>query len=418
MGDFDYTCAISGLPIGAGDKVRYLLISSSPYTSESCLMSSSWFPRTFPIKAEYNDYGSVENVEEGIGRDLWMEGLKLDMASCGIGDNTCHDVPTSKYMSFNDLLSAIIEGRVLVSRNYDRYNYASNLKRYRPKTPVGVPTMQRVRKILVKNKFKICTEFCGEGYIISKLRYGTICIRCSGYGKDAYGKEMYGRDIEFLLRLLPYLNQEYTTVIKAGDGSHRVELMVHVRPGTKDFHGSRKDKKTPLHVNHMMIREDVWQQLLQTPVEDNYGQSIATVEDHKQAIFDLYEKGYQIMVAYKNAETGSVEKDRLRFELNYGLDRDYNNLISPFVCKSEIPFTVGLGEHWKLLLEKCLPLEDVKHVLEAIAEFVHVWKVISKLRIAWHPSTSCGPQYGEWKSHQDFLHKLLVVVDQEVLTVT
>src|SRR4051812_23628121 len=104
MGSFSYTCGVSRLPIHAGHKVRYMLLTQNPYNdSTKCSPNDWWFPRSFPLRAEYNDYGSVENVEEGVGRELWMEALKIDLVSVGTGDNSIHDVPTSKNMSWDEL---------------------------------------------------------------------------------------------------------------------------------------------------------------------------------------------------------------------------------------------------------------------------------------------------------------------------
>jgi hypothetical protein len=70
MGSFDYTCAISGLPIAGGEAVRYLLLTQNPYHrgvkagSFVCYSTDHWFPRVFPIRAKYNDYGS-EVIEQG-----------------------------------------------------------------------------------------------------------------------------------------------------------------------------------------------------------------------------------------------------------------------------------------------------------------------------------------------------------------
>ena len=79
MGCFAYTCAISGLPIDSGDKVRYLLLTKNPYFSHAgsiVMPDGEWFPRTFPIKAWYNDYGSVEHIDDIFGKQLLLDGFK------------------------------------------------------------------------------------------------------------------------------------------------------------------------------------------------------------------------------------------------------------------------------------------------------------------------------------------------------
>lgn len=121
MGSFDYTCAISSLPIHAGDKVRYILVTENPCGergSRACGPYDSWVPRTFPIKGEYNDYGTIETYAEGLGANLVLDGFKLDLITRG--DNRYHDVPVSRDTTFPELLNAIRGGRVLV-REYCRF---------------------------------------------------------------------------------------------------------------------------------------------------------------------------------------------------------------------------------------------------------------------------------------------------------
>jgi len=119
MGSFNLTCAISGLPIPGGTKVRYFLLTEAPdKKSAPVYIHEVWGPRNFPLKATYNDYGTVEKVEEGPARDAWMLAFKRDLVEVGQGDNSYHDLPTSKDMTFDHLLHAIRERRVMVQRNY------------------------------------------------------------------------------------------------------------------------------------------------------------------------------------------------------------------------------------------------------------------------------------------------------------
>ena len=103
MGSFDYTCCVSGLPISDGTPIRYLLLTENPYNSpaeHTCYIDDRWALRTFPLRAEYDDYGSVQIVQEGLLRDIWLEGFKRDLVERGTGDNSCHDVPVRKDMTF------------------------------------------------------------------------------------------------------------------------------------------------------------------------------------------------------------------------------------------------------------------------------------------------------------------------------
>ena len=62
MGCWNETCGFSQQSIGAGEKVYAFLILSGPQ-SKSVYANGSAEPMSFPLEAEYNDYGTIENVK-------------------------------------------------------------------------------------------------------------------------------------------------------------------------------------------------------------------------------------------------------------------------------------------------------------------------------------------------------------------
>lgn len=418
MGSFSYTCTISGLPIEAGDEVRILLLSESPYNEMVCTINDRWFPRGFPLKAKYNDYGSVEEVEEGPARDLWLDALKIDLRKRGWGDNSAHDVPTSKDMSFDDLLNAVQEGRVKVRDNVGDSTIEKRVERfYKDGVPKGVPTLKRIEKVIADASLSSFGGWGKEGYLVDVPQYGTVRIRWHGEG------EKYGKDAEALALVQPLLD-EYAAVIRAGHGSyaHDAEMLVFVKPGTKDYHGSSKEKKKSLLVQQAMIREDVWQALCAgsldrsdfPPYKDG---APYTIKDYRVFARDFWDKAFKNVKAYKVHEedlskalsTDPSKKDLLqslrevRCSL-YFVSTDRDNPIGGWVGKDAIPFTVGVGTNFQLMLEKYLAggvtEEQLNSWLDTVAEFVFVHIAIMPLRYWWRPSFSCGPQYGQWEQHE------------------
>jgi len=67
MGCYNYTCAVSRLPILSGDPVVLMLIAKNRFhknlkPNDSLFEPSAvWEPFGFPIYAKYNDYGWVED---------------------------------------------------------------------------------------------------------------------------------------------------------------------------------------------------------------------------------------------------------------------------------------------------------------------------------------------------------------------
>src|SRR5262249_20739841 len=114
MGSFSMICSASGLGISAGTPVRCLLLTASPY--EDADPRKTWIVRTPPLRAVYNDYGSIERVHKADAfiAKLWLRGLREDVVVKGLGDNECHDVPVKIDMSFTQMLTAVQEGRLEV----------------------------------------------------------------------------------------------------------------------------------------------------------------------------------------------------------------------------------------------------------------------------------------------------------------
>lgn len=387
MGSFAFTCGVSGLPIEAGDPVRFLMLTKNPYhdgAKNSCYMHDLWFPRTLPLKGVYNDYGSVEDVEKGAAQDLWLEGLQIDLIERGIGDNSCHDVACKKDMTFNELLEALWEGRVLVERearlerNLDRelkrllkdlspdlrQKLNLNLEHKEAPTterPIGIPTMRCIEKIIIDSGRTVSPET----YLVDELKYGTVRVRWGTYG---------GTGVEQLKALLPRL-REYACMIRAGDGSyaHHAELIIAPKPGTKDWHGSSDaSSKNPLPVGLIMIREDVWQAMLDGKIE---------VYEGKTCMLDFAEVRKRVSEAHAQ-ETEKHSRNEWRMD------------------RSAVPFTISIAEHIQLM-ERKGPLSE--EFVTLIAEFLFVQAVLGNTRYQWRLSSSCGPQFGEWKKHIAFL---------------
>lgn len=161
MGDFNYTCAISGLPIGGGDNVRLLLLQSSPFSDRGNYANGelSWYIRALPVRGEYSSYGSVNELDPAdvAIQQNWLEGLKVDLREKGWGNNTAHDVPTKKGMSFDELLSALGEARLAVrpelrtaKENREYHAWLDKHIKSRTKRAKGIPTMRRIERIIAK----------------------------------------------------------------------------------------------------------------------------------------------------------------------------------------------------------------------------------------------------------------------------
>lgn len=325
MGSFAFTCAISRLPIEAGDRVRYILLQSSPFSDSGNYARGelSWYIRALPVRASYNDYGTIEDIEPddvAICQN-WLDGLKIDMIEKGWGDNTCHDVPVRHEMTFDELREALWERRVEVRpelrADEERRAFNERIRSLMKPKPIarGIPTIRRIEAAIRRSgnftytvntdntvhgpggKYTYvppkdeknysaeydpragfgcaervdgadeawCIDATGIGneshkLIVDQLRRGEIRVRLGGYGR---GPEESMR----MSHLAAKLRRKYSVMLSPGEYGH-AQLIIHPKPGTKDgdhcfdFH-TRTDSGKPrsCHIAVAMVREDVWQAL-------------------------------------------------------------------------------------------------------------------------------------------------------------
>jgi hypothetical protein len=79
MGCWNGTCGVSQLPIHHGEKVRLFFLVPNNYKEHPNTMVHStalYEPGWYPIRAEYNDYGSVENIVDDWNSRFVHEALK------------------------------------------------------------------------------------------------------------------------------------------------------------------------------------------------------------------------------------------------------------------------------------------------------------------------------------------------------
>lgn len=134
MGCWNETCAVSKMAIYAGEPVRFLPIVQNAWhfeeqggfpNGESPLLlkgssgvyiSDLWVPFCLPIRGEYNDYGTIENIPENTQQDKaelsqFIEAFKKNAIPLELGENEYHDTPLKNF-TLEEILEALQEGRV------------------------------------------------------------------------------------------------------------------------------------------------------------------------------------------------------------------------------------------------------------------------------------------------------------------
>jgi hypothetical protein len=311
MDSFSMICSISGLGISAGTPVRCLLLTASPYGDDD--PRKTWIVRTPPLRAVYNDYGSIEDVhkEDAFIAKLWLRGLREDVVEKGLGDNSCHDVPVAIDMSFNDMMAAIQARRLQVSQ--DAKHFWRSPRRGPGSDKAYIPPLMRRVEQLLESQFpgSVSRHAEHDKYVVDepvphmvRVRFGAYqhgeeCLAALEIARRVVEGYALGPSAEGVLvgpsteggtveadegrklgpRGLPMLTK-LTGVITAGSGRYAdsADLLVFPLPASTDEHivgpqwdmapGQPADGNKVLRVGLAMIREDVWQALIAYPHGD------------------------------------------------------------------------------------------------------------------------------------------------------
>ncbi len=411
MGSFASTCAVSGIPLESGDPVRWYLLTENPYEDNLvCYSHDMWFPRSWPVRAEYNDYGSIESYDDKCPSIVSIvEALKHDMVERGMGDNSCHDVPTARGMSFDATLDAVWEKRIQVSRDVDTLTFMNPemealMARGRerrgaeaePKRLRGYPTLRDVEETLKNAGISVVTAdpstntHGGKAFMVDELEPGMCRVRINGFGEDETKLE----------KLLPLLQEHYAAALTVGSGSYansaEIRLMPKVMKRERDEHvswGRENTREKPLDVYQAMIHGDVWDELMKTKVGKGWDEKV-------KVGFDEYRADAQKHWDETEKRKKSTLDDMLA-RLGGG---EHDTHVGSLVAKSVIPFTVGLSEHWKIATgqkAKKFNAKQVDEFLSDVAGFSLLHAILPVVRYWWRPSFSCGPQFGEHKKHAE-----------------
>lgn len=155
MGCWNETCAISKLAINYGEPVRFLVIAQNAFSVENarfggywqpispgksgCYISDLWTPLCFPIRGNYNDYGSIDPT--GSAEEL-NQFVSLIKDTCILPDPVGNDieeveedldVPLTniKDATPDEIFEYLQDGRLFI-------NYHSALPQYSDRVvPVG-----------------------------------------------------------------------------------------------------------------------------------------------------------------------------------------------------------------------------------------------------------------------------------------
>jgi hypothetical protein len=385
MGSFNSTCIVSNLPIEAGTPIRFLALARSAFEPDGnthiCCVGGRWQIFGVPIQGKYNDYGSVEDLQEGFTTDLFFEGLKRYSVEKGVGDNQAHDVQVRADMEPEGWLEALWEGRVEVLDSRPGKGPWTA-----PEPGPGVPSLKKIEEVLKKAGLPTVNTYGAEGYVIDEAASGYLRIR---YGRSS--------DSETELNaVLPFLHAAgYAAMVTVGTGNyanHAEVLVAPLPPKDPNQHiivqGLKQDREyNPIRpVSQAMIREDVWQLLLAMKIK-HWNGSVYTAQYVRELATQYVEAEIERKAHFESLtqeqRVDYLRKDRLG---------DFEPPAKP---------TFAFREGYRLAAELSPSPEALKQYALDLADLIFVQLAYSTLYGQWHP-TSNGSQEGHWDLQRAF----------------
>ncbi len=391
MGSFSATCAVSGLAIPGGARIRVVLLTANPY-------GEGWDLRAPPIRAEYNDYGNIENLrpEDAVITRLWLQALDVDLVEQGVGDNQCHDVATRRGMSFEALCEALQEGRVLVRQDAkdfwhppsdDRDITVGDIHKERIQAHLDAwrPTMANVEVVL---------GGLAELLHIDQPAGNVVRIR----------KPAFGDTHDLLGAAREKLHGPFSVAMTAGSGNYGfdTELLVFAAPGPdRSFAGPVWENKTDdrhLAVRWAFVREDVWDGFLAEASPSWMGDG--TIDERIAQVFEAWCK--------LEEETPRLQKrgQAIHFANLSSLTRE---------AVPSVPGALNLDAHLAMLALSGFSEGDKLHGVQMIAELLHVNGFLRDARQKWQPFNAlAGAQFPEWKDQLRYLEVVTAIAQKEL----
>ena len=356
MGSFSLQCSLSGLPIGEGDAVQYLLLTQDPWNRRG----ANWIPRGFSVRAHYADYGRVEVLPEdqNMAADwlpsIWLEWVKQE----GI------EVPKT-VQDITDLWDHRVMPQVWAGGVI--HPHEKN-----PPLPLGVPTRQRVQWAMKEAGFTLGYH----DYQVKGLGQGEVVVSINQ--QDPLSP------LRAVQAALPW-----PSIVRAGSHSRDCcaepkELLVVADPGCSwaNSGAPRKSKGRRLDLQQAMVRQDVWDLLVSL-----------------------------------SADTLEGVRDLVRSTPVTG---DYWRLVDPpwvhgILLRSACPAVRTISDHFQqeFHLHEGKLEEDF---IQRVAEFLCLRDPLYQFGLQWRPPSNGGPQCPEWEPHHGWLQRLAALAAAQVDT--
>lgn len=363
MGSFKLKCTLSGVPIGANDPVKVVLLSYYRYRSSPG--GGPWVPFSHPIDGIYDTYGKASRVnDQDPLANLTLEYLRGKLKEKPWGENLCHDVPVTKEQGFLEILDTIFreEGRVELL-DWDNP----------PKATEGIPTWKGIQKILDDSGL--------VGFTTNQIEPGIIRVRST-----EYSNVKWDRVVESLTPLYdvvkrvdgsrPWVqvtnkgwNLESHIDRESNDRLNHLRDILEKNGGHKGY--GRKIFK-PRKVSAAMIRAEVWDKMVALGGKDFGWGSPSGVDTFVEMARDVAKRGVKLLQSKEFSSTWEMEalfRDHGWFLENYeGVERLFLHYI----------------EHLK---KGTMSWGDLDRIARGLGETMIISSYMRLMGMMWSPAT-------------------------------
>jgi hypothetical protein len=410
------------------------LLVGSPY-GRSDRHGDAWAFRSIPFRAEYNDYGSIENVhpEDQFLVDLAIAQFNRDAIEIPQGENPYHDPPVTKGMPAEGWWETLWEGRLQVRDLHGRRKV---------KVPKGTPTWRRVQKLLgrAESKGKII-----PGSTANRIAYGMV--RVSYHGDYLKRGEWYAavrplleRRYKVTERYKYGLKYHQDCLEKSPDKDYAVYGDVWFEVAPKDgpyppvnpAHVSREARILDACENGMgsirrtrsycdikwaFIREDVWQSVLPLGGPNYTGwRDSPSVESEKEKLRTAIAKASEYAKVWERYLAIPMGEDRAEAlkDIDFSVIRGEESCLEDTCYYLKCDYgREGMARQVKDMMDlrakgETTP-EQMDRLVQAVAEYAVIRMMMHVVCIATVP-THGGPQDGAWEAHKAFHAALAPVV--------
>lgn len=196
MGCWNETCAISFLPIRAGEKIKMLCLENMVYDDETgktvCYSTDLYSPLCFPISGTYNDYGGIEDVDlNGMEVKIFLEVIHSRLIPMSKGKNQYHERAIPAKATWQKLMNGFQDGRVRLDGRFSgvRGSSARALVKVFVKESVWDAIAAQVigndRPISSKTNQENLLKFFEDQIILQeKLKAAQLRVKLTGQGED------------------------------------------------------------------------------------------------------------------------------------------------------------------------------------------------------------------------------------------